>query len=131
MALQRLLLMVRSLPSMVVSVQSDSSAPRWRLAADAANIGVLHDLRVLGVSRRMGTFVITATHVLFPNVVREAETMVFLYEGDASYESGDLSLRERHRTLRKTGIFITSAGSEITHEKDGLWNAARDSEWIP
>ncbi|MED5314944.1 MAG: hypothetical protein VYB84_02800 [Pseudomonadota bacterium] len=42
----------------------------------------------------------------FPNVVREAEAMIFLYEGDACYESGDLTLQGPiHRTVGKGGVF--------------------------
>jgi len=42
----------------------------------------------------------------FPHVVRDGDQMVFLYEGDAAYESGDLSQRgAQHRTLGAQGIF--------------------------
>ena len=42
----------------------------------------------------------------FPHVVRDGDQMVFLYEGDAAYESGDLSQRgAQHRTPGAQGIF--------------------------
>ena len=42
----------------------------------------------------------------FPRVVRDGDQMAFLYEGDAAYESGDLSeLGAQHRTLGAQGIF--------------------------
>ena len=42
----------------------------------------------------------------FPRVVRGSDQMAFLYEGDAAYESGDLSEQgARHRTLGAQGIF--------------------------
>ena len=42
----------------------------------------------------------------FPRVVREADRMVFLYPGDAAYESGDLSqLGGIHRTIGTAGVF--------------------------
>jgi 8-oxo-dGTP pyrophosphatase MutT (NUDIX family) len=42
----------------------------------------------------------------FPNVVREDERMVFLYEGDAAYESGNLGDQGPvHRTTGERGIF--------------------------
>ena len=42
----------------------------------------------------------------FPRVVRDGDQMVFLYEGDAAYESGDLSQQgAQHRTLGAQGIF--------------------------
>ena len=42
----------------------------------------------------------------FPRVVREGDQMVFLYDGDVAYESGDLSQQGRqHRTLGECGIF--------------------------
>lgn len=42
----------------------------------------------------------------FPRVVREADRMVFLYPGDAAYESGDLSqLGGIHRTIGAAGVF--------------------------
>ena len=42
----------------------------------------------------------------FPRVVRDGDQMVFLYEGDAAYESRDLSLQgAQHRTLGAQGIF--------------------------
>ena len=42
----------------------------------------------------------------FPRVVRDGDQMVFLYEGDAAYESGDLTQQgAQHRTLGAQGIF--------------------------
>ncbi len=42
----------------------------------------------------------------FPRVVREGDQMTFLYEGDAAYESGDLSQQgAQHRVLGTRGIF--------------------------
>ena len=42
----------------------------------------------------------------FPRVVRDGDQMVFLYEGDAAYESGDLSQQgAQHRALGARGIF--------------------------
>ena len=42
----------------------------------------------------------------FPRVVRDGDQMVFLYEGDAAYESGDLTQQgAQHRTLGTQGIF--------------------------
>ena len=42
----------------------------------------------------------------FPRVVRDGDQMAFLYEGDAAYESGDLSEQgAEHRTLGAQGIF--------------------------
>ena len=42
----------------------------------------------------------------FPHVVRDGDQMAFLYEGDAAYESGDLSQQgAEHRTLGERGIF--------------------------
>ena len=42
----------------------------------------------------------------FPSVVRDGDQMVFLYEGDAAYESGDLTQQgAQHRTLGAQGIF--------------------------
>ena len=42
----------------------------------------------------------------FPRVVRDGDQMVFLYEGDAAYESGDLTKQgAQHRTLGAQGIF--------------------------
>ena len=42
----------------------------------------------------------------FPRVVRDDDQMVFLYEGDAAYESGDLTQQgAQHRTLGAQGIF--------------------------
>ena len=42
----------------------------------------------------------------FPRVVRDGDQMAFLYEGDAAYESGDLSQQgAQHRTLGARGIF--------------------------
>ena len=67
----------------------------------------LHDLQGLEASRDGWAALSTRSPAhYFPNVVRDAETMVFLYEGDASYESGDLNLQGAvHRTLGKAGIF--------------------------
>ena len=42
----------------------------------------------------------------FPRVVRDGDQMVFLYEGDAAFESGDLTQQgAQHRTLGIRGIF--------------------------
>ena len=42
----------------------------------------------------------------FPRVVRDGDQMAFLYEGDAAYESGDLSQQgAQHRALGARGIF--------------------------
>ena len=42
----------------------------------------------------------------FPRVVRDGDQMAFLYEGDAAYESGDLTQQgAQHRTLGAQGIF--------------------------
>ena len=42
----------------------------------------------------------------FPRVVKDGDQMVFLYEGDAAYESGDLTQQgAQHRTLGIQGIF--------------------------
>ena len=42
----------------------------------------------------------------FPRVVRDGDQMAFLYEGDAAYESGDLSQQgTQHRALGARGIF--------------------------
>ena len=42
----------------------------------------------------------------FPRVVRDGDQMVFLYKGDAAYESGDLSEQgTQHRTLGARGVF--------------------------
>ena len=42
----------------------------------------------------------------FPRVARDGDQMAFLYEGDAAYESGDLSQQgTQHRTLGARGIF--------------------------
>ena len=42
----------------------------------------------------------------FPRVVKDGDQIVFLYEGDAAYESGDLSQQgARHRMLGARGIF--------------------------
>ena len=42
----------------------------------------------------------------FPRVARDGDQMAFLYEGDAAYESGDLSQQgAQHRTLGAQGIF--------------------------
>ena len=42
----------------------------------------------------------------FPRVVRDGDQMVFLYEGDTAYESGDLTQQgAQHRTLGAQGIF--------------------------
>lgn len=42
----------------------------------------------------------------FPKVVREADRMVFLYPGDAAYDSGDLDqVGSLHRTIGAAGIF--------------------------
>ena len=42
----------------------------------------------------------------FPRLVRDGDQMVFLYEGDAAYESGDLTQQgAQHRTLGAQGIF--------------------------
>ena len=42
----------------------------------------------------------------FPRVVRDGDQMVFLYKGDAAYESGDLSEQgAQHRTLGAQGVF--------------------------
>lgn len=42
----------------------------------------------------------------FPRVMRDGDQMAFLYEGDAAYESGDLSRQgPQHRTLGERGIF--------------------------
>ena len=42
----------------------------------------------------------------FPRVVRDGDEMVFLYEGDTAYESGDLTQQgAQHRTLGAQGIF--------------------------
>ncbi|GIR91675.1 MAG: hypothetical protein CM15mP92_1390 [Halieaceae bacterium] len=38
--------------------------------------------------------------------MRDGDQMVFLYEGDAAYESGDLTQQgAQHRTLGAQGIF--------------------------
>ena len=45
--------------------------------------------------------------------MREAEAMIFLYEGDACYESGDLTLQGPvHRTVGKGGRFYYEPLSE-------------------
>ncbi len=42
----------------------------------------------------------------FPSVVRDGDQTVFLYEGDAAYDSGDLTQQgAQHRTLGAQGIF--------------------------
>ena len=42
----------------------------------------------------------------FPSVVRDGDQMVFLYEGDVAYDSGDLTQQgAQHRTLGAQGIF--------------------------
>lgn len=44
--------------------------------------------------------------VFFPKVVREGDTMTFLYEGDVAYDTGDLELTgPYHRTRGQGGIF--------------------------
>ena len=44
--------------------------------------------------------------VFFPKVVREGDTMTFLYEGDVAYDTGDLTLTgPHHRTTGQGGIF--------------------------
>lgn len=44
--------------------------------------------------------------VFFPRVVREGDTMTFLYEGDVAYDTGDLALTgPQHRTTGQGGIF--------------------------
>ena len=52
----------------------------------------------------------------FPNVVREGERMVFLYEGDVAYESGDLGNQGPvHRTTGEGGIFHYHVANELSH----------------
>ena len=42
----------------------------------------------------------------FPNVIRDDSQMVFLYEGDVSYATADLSQEgKRHRTVGDRGVF--------------------------
>jgi len=67
----------------------------------------LHELQCLEASRDAWTALVSRPPVhFFPNVVREAEAMTFLYEGDACYESGDLTLQGTvHRTVGKGGRF--------------------------
>ncbi len=67
----------------------------------------LHDLQTLEVSRdRWAALSARSPAHFFPRVVRDDEAMVFLYEGDISYESGDLNLQGAvHRTLGKGDIF--------------------------
>ena len=44
--------------------------------------------------------------IFFPRVVREGDTMTFLYEGDVAYDTGDLALTgSYHRTTGQGGIF--------------------------
>ena len=67
----------------------------------------LHDLQVEDnpsvLLARLGE---RAPPRFFPRVVRDGDQMAFLYEGDAAYESGDLSQQGvQHRTLGARGIF--------------------------
>ena len=49
---------------------------------------------------------VSGSAAFFPRVVRDGDQMVFLYEGDAAYESGDLTQQgAQHRTLGAQGIF--------------------------
>ena len=74
----------------------------------------LHELQCLEASRDAWTALVSRPPVhFFPNVVREAEAMIFLYEGDACYESGDLTLQGPvHRTVGKGGRFYYEPLSE-------------------
>ena len=74
----------------------------------------LHELQCLEASRKAWTFLSSQppTH-FFPNVVRDTEALVFLYEGDVSYESGDLTLQGPvHRTVGKGRLFYYEPLSE-------------------
>ena len=63
----------------------------------------LHELQCLEASRDSWAALVSRPPIhFFPNVVREAEAMTFLYEADARYESGDQTLQgPGHRTVRK------------------------------
>ena len=67
----------------------------------------LHDLDALDWSACAATDLVTRTPpTFFPKVIRDDEQMVFLYEGDASYGTGDLSKDGiRHRTVGDRGVF--------------------------
>ena len=99
---------------MVVSFRGARRASQRRFAADAANTGLIARAAVPGgIPGRMDGFGIAAPVHFFPNVVREAEAMIFLYEGDACYESGDLTLQGPvHRTVGKGGRFYYEPLSE-------------------
>ena len=67
----------------------------------------LHDLQVednpSALLARLGE---RAPPRFFPRVVRDGDQMAFLYEGDAAYESGDLSQQgAQNRALGARGIF--------------------------
>ena len=67
----------------------------------------LHDLDALDWSSVAPTDLVTRTPpIFFPNVIQDDEQMVFLYEGDVSYETGDLTQEGvRHRTVGDRGVF--------------------------
>jgi 8-oxo-dGTP pyrophosphatase MutT (NUDIX family) len=67
----------------------------------------LHDLDALDRSACAATDLATRTPpTFFPKVIRDDEQMVFLYEGDVSYGTGDLSKEGiRHRTVGDRGVF--------------------------
>ena len=67
----------------------------------------LHDLDALDWSACAATDLVTRTPpTFFPKVIRDDQQMVFLYEGDASYGTGDLSKDGiRHRTVGDRGVF--------------------------
>ena len=67
----------------------------------------LHDLDALDWSSRATADLEARTPPrFFPNVIRDDSQMVFLYEGDVSYATGDLSQEgKRHRTVGDRGVF--------------------------
>ena len=52
--------------------------------------------------------------VFFPRVVREGDTMTFLYEGDVAYDTGDLALTGPQIAQRVRGIFLPAFDKCVT-----------------
>lgn len=67
----------------------------------------LHDIETLARTSSLEAAINDrAPPCFFPKVVREVDRMVFLYPGDAAYDSGDLDqVGSVHRTIGTAGIF--------------------------
>lgn len=78
-----------------------------RLPLTPPTLVSLHELALYeSVDTLLRSIASRAPPRFFPKVLRQDDHMVFLYPGDAAYETGDLSaLGPVHRTLAREGIF--------------------------